>query len=468
MLASWWLPRISYAQLEIDVDPSQFRKYPIAVAKLNVFDAAQEAVAAPTENPPGEKKDGETEPSAKADKSKKKAEGKKSSGIALEEKSQKILMNDLGIAGIFEVLDPRSFLENPKTAGITQAQIDFTQWMQIGADYLVKGGLWVTDDKVKLDLRLFDVTTGAEKLQKNYEGPKTNFRRMIHAFGDEIMTFFTKQPGIFSTQIVTVRKINKTKQIYLVDFDGHESRVLLNNSTINLLPSWSADGKYIFFTSYMNNNPDLYRINSDDGRKLLKISSFRGLNVGASPSADGKKLALTLSKDGNSEIYIMNVDGSQLRRITHSHAIDSSPTWAPDSRTLAFVSDRSGFPQIYRVDINGGAPVRLTFQGNYNQSPAWSPKGDRVAFCGRDERLVFDLFLVDPATREITRMTQDEGNNEDPSWSPDGRHIVFSSTRKGGSRLYIMNANGSNQRKITDQKGSFSTPKWSPRFQVSP
>ena len=422
------------AQLVIDVDPSMTRKYPIAIAEMKLFE-----------------------------------DGKGNKDLVAQVKQgQQTLMNDLAIAGIFEVLNPKSFLEDPKTSGISQAQIDFTQWLQVGADYLVKGGIWnLGAGKIKVDLRLFDVTTGSEKLQKSFEGELAMQRMVMHNFADEIMMFFTKQQSIFSTKIVAVRKIDKTKQIYIVDFDGKNGYSVTRNSSINLLPTWSPDGKGIYFTSYMNNNPDLYRINPS-GKKTVKISSYRGLNVGASVNRTGTQLALTLSKDGNSELYVMDSNGSNLKRITHSHAIDSSPTWSPDNRTLAFVSDRSGYPQIYQVDVNGGAPVRLTFQGNYNQSPAWSPKGDKIVFCGRDERLVFDLFIVDPKTREITRLTQDEGNNEDPAWSPDGRHIVFSSTRTGKSQLFIMSADGSNQRQITNGKGKFSTPDWSPILKAMP
>ena len=426
-LAVWLLPRVVAAQLVIDVDPSKFRKYPVAVTTFKNL--------------------GETED--KED---------------LAEKGRDILMNDLAIAGLFEVLNPKSFLEDPKTAGITESTINFTQWLQVGAEGLVKGGIRISGKKLQVDLRLYDVALGREVLKKPYEVEIKRFRCAMHAFADEIIRFFTKEDGIFSTRIVSVRKLNNTKQIYITDFDGVGGYVLVDNANINLLPAWSPDGAWIYFTSYMNNNPDLYRTSPKPGSKVFKVSSFRGLNVGASISSDGSSIALTLSKDGNSEIYVVNADGSRPRRITHSWGIDSSPSWAPDGKRLAFVSDRSGTPQIYVKNISGSPATRLTFQGNYNQSPAWSPKGDRIAFCGRDERLVFDLFLVDPQTREITRLTQDQGNNEDPSWSPDGQHIVFSSTRTGENKLFIMNADGSNQRQITKGKGSYSTPDWSPRF----
>jgi len=117
------------------------------------------------------------------------------------------------------------------------------------------------------------------------------------------------------------------------------------------------------------------------------------------------------------------------------------------------------------MNADGSNQDRLTFVGSYNQSPVWSPKGDVIAFVGRDERYIFDIFTISVTDKlDIKRLTQDMGNNESPSWSPDAKHIVFASDRSGESKLYIMNADGSNQRKITMEKGEYATPAWSPNM----
>ena len=113
---------------------------------------------------------------------------------------------------------------------------------------------------------------------------------------------------------------------------------------------------------------------------------------------------------------------------------------------MAFVSTRSGDPQIFAINVDGSGLERLTFQGRYNQTPCWSPKGDVVAFTARDERNVFDIFTVDVKTKVIKRLTQDAGNNDHPTFSPNGRHIIFTSTRGGKTRLWMMNADGTNPR----------------------
>jgi TolB protein len=157
----------------------------------------------------------------------------------------------------------------------------------------------------------------------------------------------------------------------------------------------------------------------------------------------------------------MDPSGSNLRRLTRDWAIDSSASFSPDSQKIAFVSERPGTPQIYTMNVDGTSVKRLTFQGNYNQTPHWSPRGDWIVFNARDERLVYDIFKIKPDTGEIVRLTQDQGNNEHPCFSPDGNHVVFSSTRSGESKIYIMNADGTNQRPISRSKGEYTTPDWS-------
>ena len=424
-------PSLARAQLVIDVDPSKFRRLPLAVAPVKRFSEAVDIE------------------------------------LKLGLRGQELVMNDLQIAGVFEVLDPKSFLEDPKTSGITETTINFTQWLQVGAEGLIKIGYWANGDTLTLDARLFDVALAKELLKKNYSIPSAQFRRTLHAFADEVVKFYTKEEGIFSTRITASRKLGGQKQIVLMDFDGENQVTLVENGSLNILPSFSAEGTSVYFTSYLANNPDLYRVGAEAGKKPVKISDARGLNVGASASPDGKWIALTESKDGNSEIYVMSPDGANPRRVTNNWGIDTSPSFAPDSKRIAFISDRSGNPQVYTQDITSDVATRLTFQGNYNQSPAWSPKGDKIAFSGRDERLVFDLFIVDVASKAVTRLTQDQGNNEDPSWAPDGQHLVFSSTRSGKSKLYIMNADGTNQRLISKGEGEFATPGWSARWKGS-
>jgi TolB protein len=165
------------------------------------------------------------------------------------------------------------------------------------------------------------------------------------------------------------------------------------------------------------------------------------------------------NRDGNSELYVMNRDGSGVRRLTDNPAIDSTPTWSPTGTQIAFTSDRTGTPQIYVVGADGTGLRRLTFE-SYADRATWSPAPyNEIAFASRTGP-GFDikiLSLADGVTRQITF---GEGTNESPAWSPNGRHMAFTSTRAGRTQVFTVDRDGRNLRQIT-RDGNNSTPNWS-------
>jgi TolB protein len=178
-------------------------------------------------------------------------------------------------------------------------------------------------------------------------------------------------------------------------------------------------------------------------------------------SPDGTKIAVTLSFEGNSEIYLITPAGDIIKRLTNNPAIDSSPTWSPDGSQIAFVSDRHGSPQIWKMSASGSDQVKLTRKGSYNVEPSWSPKPlngkSLIAFSGRDEKGNMDIFTIDAATQDLQRITENQGSNSHPSWAPTGRALVFKSSRGG---VYISTADGKTQRPVF--RGSAETPSWGP------
>ena len=120
-----------------------------------------------------------------------------------------------------------------------------------------------------------------------------------------------------------------------------------------------------------------------------------------------------------------------------------------------------GIPYEYIQNIESKDARRLTFKGKNNTSPAWSPDGRKIAYVGIEENRI-DIFVMDIETGMPVQLTSDSGDNEDPSWSPDGSMIAFTSTREGGiQRIYVMNASGTDQRRLLKMKGRQSQPDWS-------
>ncbi|MBN2693268.1 PD40 domain-containing protein [bacterium] len=376
------------------------------------------------------------------------------------EKFMETFLFDLKLSSFFQLLDPKSFIE--PNDGESETTIKFQNWKMIGAEYLVKGNFEITDGKVKLTLRVFSVVEEKAVFAKEYKGEVTSIEPFAHFIADDFYKFFTGQRSVFQTKIAFIKKVKGKKQLFIMNLDGTEKRAITSNGSINMLPSWVGTTA-IVYTSYKDGAPNLYLQNIYSGQ-TKKLSSRDGINSGGVASPDKKTVALTLTKDGNSEIYLIAVeDGKIIKRLTNDQAIDTSPSWSPDGSKLAFVSSRNFDPHIFIMNKDGSDIKRVTFQGNYNQTPKWSPKGDRVLFTARDERNKFDIFYIDlNQENKIVRLTQDDGNNEEPSWSPDGEYIVFTSTRTGSSQIYIMDKDGNNQIRITNDKDNYYTPRWSP------
>ena len=358
---------------------------------------------------------------------------------------------DLSVAGVFKVLDPQSFLADLKTEALS---IDPQKWKDVGAYGVIK--FKATADSV--EFRLYEVSKGTTAtLTKTYPR-KGDTRTLVHRWCNEVVKYYTNEPGFFGSKIAFTAKGKGTSSIMAMDFDGANAFSVSHNTSTNILPAWSPTGAQIAYTSFMRENPDLYV--SAGSARPKKLSAQRGMNTGAAWSPDGSKIALTLSKDGNPEIYIINAnDGSIIKRITNDKAIDTSPAWSPDGSTLAFVSDRNGGPQIFVVPASGGAAKQVSFNGSYNTTPAWSPKAGKhvIAYTTRDGG-AYDIVTLDLDTSATTRITQNMGQNEEPSFSPNGRAIAFA---RQGQGIFIANADGTGT-PVKVWSGSATGVDWGP------
>jgi TolB protein len=390
-------------------------------------------------------------------------EGGDAAGQSAGKELVETLNGALTFSGLFQIVNPAVFLQDPERMGVELEEIKFGEWRFLGADLLVRGSYRIQGERLELTARLFDVIQQKLLLKKTYTNDLTASRQTMLAFADEMMRQLTGEPGIFQTQIAFVGEATGHKEIYLADFDGSNIRRLTNDRNMNLAPAWSRDGKNISYVGYGHDNPDLYIVNLID-RAVKRISMRPGLNIAPAWHPREGKLAATLSFSGNPEIYLLDIQGEILRQLTVSWAIDVSPSWSPDGRQLAYVSNRAGKPQIYVLDLASGRSRRLTFEGAYNTSPAWSPRGDRIVYAGLHDGQ-FDLFMIDPEGKDLRQLTGGEGNNENPCWAADGRLILFQSDRQGTASLWVMLANGTDQRNLPlDLEGSKTEPAWSPRL----
>jgi TolB protein len=195
------------------------------------------------------------------------------------------------------------------------------------------------------------------------------------------------------------------------------------------------------------------------------VSNQKGNNSAPSWSPDGRQIAVALSRDGNTQIYLANADGSGLKRLTHSSAIDTEPQFAPDGKSIYFTSDRGGAPQIYRMSTSGeeaGGAQRVTFKGNYNVSPRISPDGKQLAYITRGGG--FKLQLMDLANGDVTSLT-DTSNDEAPSFAANGKYILYATRVGGRSVLAAVSTDGRTRQVLSLQSGEVREPSWGPFMQ---
>ena len=368
-----------------------------------------------------------------------------------------VVRADLGRSGLFEVLDPRSFLADP-AEGLAETSIKFSRWADVGAEGLVKARVKRGAEGLSADLRIHEVRAGRALLSVTLTAGDA--RALGHRIADEVVRQYTGERGIFRTRIAAIRRSAGGRELVVFDADGQNARVLLSEKALLLLPAWHPSGEELLVTSYRSGSPELWRYRLSD-RSFRRIPTGHAA-MGGTWSPDGKRIAFTAIDGKDTDVWTCNPDGSGARRLTTSSALDLSPAWSPDGKRIAFVSDRAGTPQLYVMNADGSEQRRLTFQGNYNQTPQWSPRGDLILFTARDERRVFDVFVVTVDGGRISRITQDQGRtNEEPTWAPNGRMLAFTSDWGGTPQLLVSDPRGEQQTVVTSGT-ELMTPAWGP------
>jgi len=372
-----------------------------------------------------------------------------------------IVNSDLSFSGEFFVFEDMRYPGTFRHMPPNPLQIPFGTWTSVGARYLVHG-LYLEDPGLaRIQWRLFDTRGRRRILGYEYRGGLESVRSIAHRISDDIVRTLTGKTGISRTKMAFICQTGGAKEVWISDWDGYNARRLTGHRSICACPVWSPDGTSIAYTSYGDNNPDLYTVEIADGLPR-RISEFQGLNAAASWSRQHDRIALTLSKDGNTEIYLTDPLGDTFKRLTRHRALDSSPSFSPDGSQIAFVSTRSGSPQIWVMSIDGTNLQRVSYQGGRSYDPAWSPQGDRIAYVVDRAGAGLEIYVMAANGRDATRLTDSPGTNEGPSWSPDGRHIAFCSSRTGRHDIFVMKDDGTDQRRITRLAGPCTSPDWSP------
>ena len=378
-----------------------------------------------------------------------------------------VVRNDLQNSGLFRSISPSAFIQQNMDPN---APPRFPDWRGIGAAGVVVGQVTQSGGNIKVDFRLWDVVVGQQATGLSFTSQPDKWRRLAHIIADAIYKRVTGEEGYFDTRVAYVAESgplgNRVKRIAIMDQDGFNTRYITDGKTIALTPRFSPTLQEIVYMAYGENNspPRVYLQNVESNRREL-LGNFPGMSFAPRFSPDGTKVVMSISADGNTDIYEMDLRGRALRRLTSGPAIDTSPSYSSDGSQIVFNSDRGGTQQLYVMGAGGGGERRISFGEGRYATPVWSPRGDFIAFTkisggsfgigvmrsdGSGERMLANGFLV-----------------EGPTWAPNGRVLMFfrqqpnSGGRAGSVTLHQVDITGRFERQVPTQTDA-SDPAWSP------
>jgi dipeptidyl aminopeptidase/acylaminoacyl peptidase len=227
-----------------------------------------------------------------------------------------------------------------------------------------------------------------------------------------------------------------------------------------MLPAMLAAQEKIAFHTSRDGNTEIYVMNTD-GTNQTRLTYSESDDAEAAFSPDGAKIAYLSGRDGNFEIYSMNADGTNQTRLTINDAVDNEPAWSPDGSKITFTSYRNGNGEIWVMNADGTNQVNLTNHASLDMKSAWSPDGSKIVFQSyRDGNL--EIYQMNPDGSNQINLTQNPGTDAEPAFSPDGSKIVLRSLRQGVIDIFVMNADGSNPVNLTNHPSLESQPVFSP------
>lgn len=308
-------------------------------------------------------------------------------------------------------------------------------------------------------------------------------RVLVLLMGAGILVF-----GLMIGAVMVFGRILPTQELaYISSGHGHLDLVLLDlyhRIPVNIFKqvvtfSWSPDGEQIVFSNYGESN-DLY-IMDVYGHHIQRLTNNQASNVSPSWSPDGKKIVFSSDYAGNEALYVMPVDCQDTfehctKRLTpDDNRSYVSPVWSPNGKQIAFVSmltvvigvdSSAGNPAIYVMDANGEHIQRLTKNSNESYTPAWSPDGRYLAYLGvnRPAQLASTMIMDTECSDSITCIHSlfSASTTPDPSWSNDGNTIAFAGDFNGNIDIYITDMQGHYLQRVTSNEMNEGFPRWRP------
>jgi TolB protein len=304
------------------------------------------------------------------------------------------------------------------------------------------------------------------------------------------------------------------RNLLVANADGTNQQQVTEGFDINGAPAWSPDGTTVLIQTDIEGFTTLVKVTIGSDNKMSAsaqlTADIKADSVAGVWSPDGSKIAFQSKRDGPlSQVFVMNADGSDKRRLSDGNGFAGQPAWSPDSAMVAYVTGEQqtagALREVYMVAVNEGAPTKVSSIGGSLTNPIWSPDGNSIvcvqpvgdrdykllmmnrdgtnlrtldeghvirapSFSPSGDALIYysvsnvgnDITLYDFETDRTTSITKNQGDNYSPTWSPDGSMLAWASTLSGSSQHKIVAArgDGSGRIEVSSGDGEDSFPTW--------
>jgi TolB protein len=348
---------------------------------------------------------------------------------------------------------------------VINSQIDFKKWQAKKIEAIVIGKLEQISKKVfNIEIELIDTYSKKTLYAKKFSVHNSGIRRITHYLSDQIYFALLGQKGSFDTRLAYVTVANKDNgkreyRLEISDSDAKNPQTIFRASSPILSPVWSPDQDKIAYVSFKNGRSEVFIQYPFMRRKTQKLPYFDGISSAPAWHPSGKSIILTLSKNGNKDIYSYNFKAEKLTRLTTDEGIDTEASYSADGERIVFTSNRSGQVQVYIKHLKTGKIKRATFKGNYNAKAVFSPDGKTLALVHRIDGN-YRIAMLDIATKDLTIMTNNK-LDESPFFSPNGGMIIFATNKTNSGVLSVVSILGKQTFELASKVGEVREPNWS-------
>lgn len=272
----------------------------------------------------------------------------------------------------------------------------------------------------------------------------------------------------YKQEIAFVSNRDGNYEIYLMDKNGGHLLNITQHDSLDFNPAWSGKGTELYFYSKRDGNAEIYTVQSDRST-LMRLTDNLSRDLSPALSPDGHNIVFVSDRNPPARnLYLMDKDGKNVKPLTQNNLYEESPEWAPDGKRILFTrqlpdsldTSHSGNGEIFIIDANGGNERRLTHKPGYDSGAKFSPNGKQIAFYGQSEEGTWDLFIMDAEGHGLYNLTQDSIECYSPDWSPDGRWLIYTAGNKGIYNIWKINIRTKERVPLTNSSGRNESPVW--------